>query len=1367
MLFDRRRLRGELSRLSRRGDNSGDNGNIAKELDVLAEKIAGSAQRAAARRKTLPVIQYDPELPITAEKDRIARLLRQHQTVIVCGETGSGKSTQLPKICLEIGRGIYGKIGHTQPRRLAARTIARRVSEELGTEPGTTVGFKVRFTDHTADSTLIKVMTDGVLLAESQTDPLFEQYDTIIIDEAHERSLNIDFLLGMMKRVLAKRRDLKLIITSATIDAERFAAHFAEGGKPAPIVSVSGRTYPIEIAYHPLDESREEDEDGRLENINEQDLRARALRRAVDLCAQREMGDILIFLPTERDIREAAKVLSKHTIPGDDASRKSDILPLYARLSFDEQKKIFEKSRRRKVVLATNVAESSLTVPGIRFVIDFGTARLSRYSARSRTERLPIEPISRASADQRAGRCGRVGPGFCIRLYSEEDYRRRDEFTTPEIRRTNLASVILRTLALRLGDVEKFPFLDPPGRGTVSDGYKTLFELGAIDQQNKLLPLGKKLARIPTDPRIGRMILAAADEGVLPEMLVLASVLEIQDPRERPAEQASKADAAHAALLDAGSDFIAYLKIWRLWLHWKETLSTSKRRKACAENFLSFRRMLEWSDLHTQLTRLVRDMKIVDEKTPLALTGAVPKPAAPEVPPIPNRRRGQEPIPIPGKMNAEEEKKYDALHRAILSGLLIGIAQRGDDGQYSAASPGGKFTLWPGSGLTIKKPNWIVAAERVETSRKYLRCCARIRPEWLEPLAGHLLVKSYFDPFWCQETGYVHAYQKVTLFGLTIVPKRRVSFGPVDPARSRDLFIRAALVDGQFNGNFDFFRRNQELLAHCRARAAKMRLHSIVLDDRVRYDFYDKRLPADVYDTPTLKKWYSQLKGSQRESLLWTEKDILAPNTPSIDETAFPDTLPAAEEPIALDYRFAPGEENDGLTATVTPDSFTRTDLRRAAGWLIPGLLVARITTFLKALPKNIRRSLVPIPATAEEIARRLPFGEGDFYTLLAREVSRLTGELVTPADFDSTRLAPEHLLNLRVVDDQGKTITEGRDIDAITNRLGIQARKITAAITDPKWTRGEVTSWDFGSLPESVTIQRGGHALELHPGLYVRYPGGETEESFPYACLSIPDGQTEQASAAMRLFETADEAALRTRQALDLLFAGIVRHETRIQAEWLPDGNILQAIAATLPEFPFRFASSRLIARRALAISESPLPRCEGDFRRLVTDARGRIGRATVEVTQWLRKFLTSYQDARRAIESRRAPQFTTARGDCRRLFERLLYPGFYQYVPLNWLWEYPRYFQAIVVRYESLLAGKGAQDRQFSEELRELWDDYEELTRRHSEAGLFLPAMENYRWMLEEYTVSLFAQKLRTVVKVSPVRLKKELDKIIGQEK
>ncbi|MBO7723051.1 MAG: DUF3418 domain-containing protein, partial [Thermoguttaceae bacterium] len=1270
-----------------------------------------------------------------------------------------------PKICLEIGRGIYGKIGHTQPRRIAARTIARRLSEELKTEPGTTVGFKVRFTDHTVDSTLVKIMTDGVLLAESQTDPLFEQYDTIIIDEAHERSLNIDFLLGMMKRVLQRRRDLKLIITSATIDAKRFAEHFAVRGKPAPIVEIAGRTYPIEIAYHPLDELREEDENGRLETVSETDLRARALRRAVDLCARREPGDILIFFPTERDIREAAKILGRHPIPGDDASRKSDILPLYARLSFDEQKKIFEKSRWRKIVLATNVAESSLTVPGIRFVIDFGTARLSRYSARSRTERLPIEPISRAAADQRAGRCGRVGPGFCIRLYSEEDYRRRDEFTTPEIRRTNLASVILRTLALRLGDVEKFPFLDPPGRGTVSDGYKTLFELGAIDREKKLLPLGKKLARIPTDPRIGRMLLAAAEEGVLPEMLVLASVLEIQDPRERPAEQAGKADTAHAALLDPGSDFLAYLKIWRLWLHWKETLSSSKRRKACAENFLSFRRMFEWSDLHAQLTRLVRDMKIVGDGEVLALTGELPKPMEPQQPPLVNQRRGRLPLPVPGKMSAEEEKKYDALHRAILSGLLIGIAQRGDDGLYSAASPGGKFALWPGSGLTVKKPSWIVAAERVETSRKYLRCCARIRPEWLEPLAGHLLEKNYFDPFWCQETGYVHACEKVTLFGLTIVPKRRVSFGPIDPVRSRALFIRGALVEGQFSGKFDFFLRNQELLARCRARAAKMRLRGIILDDQARYAFYDRRLPAEVYDTATLKKWYSRLNASQKEALLWTEQDILVPNAPSIDETAFPDTLPAAQEPIALEYRFAPGQEDDGLTATVTPDALARGDLRRAAGWMIPGLLAARITTFLKALPKNLRRSLVPIPSTAQQIADRLPFGEGDFYTLLSREVSRLTGELVTPADFDASRLAPEHLLNVRVVDDRGETLAEGRDIDQITDRLGVQARKVISTICDPKWTRGEITSWDFGSLPESVTLRRGGRAFTLHPGLYVRCPSDAAEEFSPYARVQIPLGETEKASAAMRLFETPDEAALHTRQALDLLFAAAVRRDTRVQADWLPDGNKMQAIAATLPEFPFKVVSSRLIARRALMIDEAPLPRCEGDFNRLITEARGRIGRATIEVTQWLRRFLTSFQDARRAIDSHRAPQYTTARGDCRRLFERLLYPGFYQFVPMNWLWEYPRYFQAAAVRYESISAGKGAQDRQYSEELNGLWDDYEALARRHAEAGLFLPELEHYRWMLEEYTVSLFAQKLKTVVKVSAVRLKKQRDSITGQ--
>ena len=1366
MLFERGRFRRELDALAHLlprisdASNSDTPGKIdtaasdsyRKRLNRLAYRMERSRGLALLRREKVPALSFDPELPIVERRDEIAKLIRDNPVVIVCGETGSGKSTQLPKICLELGRGVFGMIAQTQPRRIAARSIARRIADEIATESDERVGFKIRFTDSTASATLIKVMTDGILLAESQTDPLFERYDTIIIDEAHERSLNIDFLLGLMKRVLAKRSNLKLIITSATIDAVRFAEHFSHQGRPAPIIEVSGRTYPIEIRYRPpeeLDLGDEFDEYGRrtrLEKNDEQDLRERALLEAVNECAAGERGDMLIFMPTQRDILDAAKLLKKHAIPGDDAVRQTEILPLYARLSFDEQRKIFatfspgssgapgstapdsrsqsgnsaensqprrQKRGWRKIVIATNVAESSLTVPGIRYVIDTGTARMSRYSARSRTQRLPIEPISRASADQRAGRCGRVASGVCIRLYSEDDYRARDEFTTPEIRRTNLAAVILRTLALKLGAVERFPFLDPPGRGTIADGYKTLFELGAIDAENRITPMGRKLARLPVDPRIGRMILAAAEENCLAEMLPLAGALEILDPRERPVERAAKADAAHEKFLDENSDFLSYLKIWDFWEHLKETLSLSKLRKAAAENFLSFNRMREWLDIHRQLLRLVSEAKL-----PLG------------------KRRDAAQI-------AQTPNLYDALHRAVLTGLLIGIAQKGEKGEYAAAL-GGKFVLWPGSGLASKRPGWIVAAERVETSRRFLRCCAKISPGWIEPLAAGLLDQSYHEPHWCRETGYVHAYEKVSLLGLVIVPKRRINYGPLQPLQAREIFIQRALVEEEFDSALDFFVHNKATLEQARSLQAKLRAHDLLRGESARYTFYQERIPDDVYDTKTLKKWLKSLSNDEKKRLEFSLADLCVRPIDSKALERFPDELPAARTEIPLEYRFEPGEETDGLTAIVTSETLASADVRRAAGWLVPGLLEAKIAALLKSLPKEIRRSLVPIPDTAREIAEKLLFGEGDFYAALAKETSRLAGRLVTPGDFALDRLPRELLLNLRVVD-EGETIAESRNADELIEQLGVQTRQTLEQLDDPLWTRDGIETWDFGPFPESVTLSRQGRTLTAYPAIC----DGESVAGKPE-------------TVSLRLFDSLAKANEATRLGLTRLFYLAAKRDLRTQADWLPDADRLRAIAATLPEFPFKTVIGELIAARALQSETVPIPRCEEDYQRLVAAGKSRIGSAATEITYWSKAFLNAYQSARLMIEKQRAPLFTEARGDCRRLFERLLFPGFYRTVPWERLREYPRYFQAVAVRYDGLAAGKSAADHSASIELAGYWDRFETLKTRLDESGLFDPELETFRWMLEEYTVSLFAQKLGTAQKVSPVRIEKQWEKI-----
>ena len=1299
-------------------------------LRRLKEKIDESIEKAETRRRRIPAIKYPPDLPVTERREEIAELIKKNPVVIICGETGSGKSTQIPKICLELGRGACGMIGHTQPRRLAARAVAGRIAEEIGTPLGDGVGYKIRFTDETAESTYVKGMTAGILLAESQKDPFFHAYDTIIIDEAHERSLNIDFLLGMMKRVVARRPEFRLIITSATIDAERFAAHFSFRGRPAPIVEVSGRTYPIQIRYRPPEEFALSDAGAadpnapRRREIDEGELREAAFLAAVDELAREGRGDILVFQPTQHDILETAKLLKHHAIPGDDAARKTEILPLYARLSSAEQQKIFARSKWRKIVIATNVAESSLTVPGIRYVIDFGTARVSRYSARSRMQRLPIEPISRASADQRAGRCGRVGPGICIRLYSEEDYAARDEFTTPEIRRTNLASVILRTIAYRLGPIERFPFLDPPARGTVLDGYKTLYELGAIDRENRITELGRRLSRLPIDPRLARIILAGIDEGVMDDVLIIASALEIQDPRERPAEAAARADEAHAPFLDERSDFMSYLKLWKFWQDLKERLSGSQLRKACRQNFLAFLRMREWSDIYVQLLRLLRESKLL------------PRDRSP-------RRDG--------------EADYDAVHRSILTGMLTGIAQRTEKGEYNIAG-NVKFVLWPGSGLFRKKYAWLVAAERVETSRRYLRCAAQIDPAWIEPLAEHLVTKKVFDPFWLRETGCVHAWQRVSLFGIVLVPKRRVHFGPEDPERARRIFIREALVRGEFDCRLDFFRQNRALIESIDEIQAKTRRHTLIKDDEALYKFYDSRLPGDVYDKKTLTAWYNSLSPDGREMCLLTYGDICSEPLDESIARDFPDRMTTfSGVSVPLTYKFEPGEREDGLTATLLPEEFGELKSSGRIGWLVPGLLTEKILVLIKSLPKDIRRPLVPLPETARLLADELAFGGGDFLEMLARGVSRLAGRLVAPADFDTGRLPDPLRLNLRVVDVRGNVLAEGRDADAVGRDLGQRAAKTLRNVRRSEWIRDDVASWDFGTLPETVTLRRENMVLSVFPALcHRRFLDGEGENADNPALLSL------------RLFDSAEKAETLTRLGVIILFAQKSRRDLKYQIDHLPNIDRIRLRLGSIPHFKTAADAQELMARLAIEIAsgadegEFPIPRSEGDFSDLSDAARRAIPQATQELARWLPALAESYAEASLTVEKHTSPLFAEAGADSRETFERLFAPEFHLTTPTRWLREYPRYLKAVPVRYEKIRKGGGPADRAGSAELAGLWTRCFDRKARLDAAGLVDPQWPLYRWMLEEYQVSLFAQQLGTALKVSAVRLEKQWAKL-----
>ncbi len=994
----RQAMGAERFRLRRRLRNIKDAQRAGKPFDRNLSRLARDVEKSVQERKDringVPAIEYDPELPITAKKDEIAAAIREHPVIVVCGETGSGKSTQLPKICLEIGRGIDGMIGHTQPRRIAARSVSARIAEELKSPLGQQVGFKIRFTDATKPSTYIKLMTDGILLAESQNDRFLNQYDTIIIDEAHERSLNIDFLLGYIKRLLPKRRDLRLIITSATIDAARFSEHFAGENGPAPVIEVSGRAYPVETRYRPL-VSEDPDDEGEPDPMD-------CLKAAVDeLALEKPAGDMLIFLPTEREIREAAQTLRGHKIPLDAPGRLTDILPLYGRLSTKEQNRVFQPSKWRRIVLATNVAESSLTVPGIRYVIDTGTARISRYSARSQVQRLPIEPISQASADQRKGRCGRIGPGICVRLYSEEDYETRDRFTPPEIQRTNLASVILQTMSLNLGHLEDFPFLDPPKSSVIRDGYKTLFELGALDDKDRLTEIGKQLSRLPVDPRIGRMILAGQTENCLHEVLIIASALELQDPRERPLDKQQAADAAHEQFKHEDSDFLSYLKLWDFYHKLRNDVSRSRLRKACRQHFLSYNRLREWADIYQQLLRLVEEAGFKLQK---------------------------------------RKDDFEAIHRALLTGLLSNIAYRAETYEYTGAG-GTKFQLWPGSGLFEKKPKWVLAAELVETNRRYLRTVAKLNPNWIEPLAGHLINKSHSEPHWDAEAGSVMAFEKVSLFGLTIVPRRRVRYGPIDPQKSRELFIQHGLVEGEMETRLEFFAHNQKLLEEVAGMQAKSRQRDLLLGEEAQYDFYDKRLLAEVFDVPSLERWWKDAKCREPRLLYMSKSDLLKEGGEVLADEDFPNALTIDRMRLRLEYHLEPGSAEDGITLVVPKEGVNQLEPQRL-GWLVPGLLEEKITALIKSLPKDLRRCFVPAPDTAKEVLKVLHFGQGDMTAEVAKVLSRIAGEPILPTAFDTSRL-PSHLrMNVRVVDQDRRSRRRGAGFGNSAGRDWVRKRR-------------------------------------------------------------------------------------------------------------------------------------------------------------------------------------------------------------------------------------------------------------------------------------------------------------------------------------
>ncbi|WP_236254712.1 ATP-dependent RNA helicase HrpA [Mucisphaera calidilacus] len=1284
LAVDRSRLRGLLGRC-RKAERDGK--PFDRNLVRLEEGLRAAQALYERRLSSRPAVSYPDDLPIAERRAEIAELIREHPTVVVCGETGSGKSTQLPKIAMEAGRGACGLIGHTQPRRIAARSVAARVAEELGTPLGKNVGYKIRFTDVTSPDATVKVMTDGVLLAELQGDPMLLAYDTLIIDEAHERSLNIDFLMAAIRRIQSKRSDLRLIITSATIDPQRFAEHFSHRGEPAPIVEVAGRTYPVDLRYRPVEptESNPEGDPGR------------ALLDAVDEVFHEGPGDVLVFVATERDVREVSKMLRGRYEKA--RSNRVEILPLYARLTGTEQNRVFRGHPGRRIVVATNVAESSITVPGIRYVVDTGLARVSRFSSRARVQRLPIEPVSRASADQRKGRCGRVGPGVCIRLYDEEDYAGRDAFTPPEMLRTNLAAVILRSMGLGLGALERLPLLEQPRPSRVNDGRKTLYELGAIDDHGTLTKIGRQLARMPVDPRVARMVLAAESENVLSEVLVIASALEVADPRERPAEQQGEADAAHERFSDERSDFMAYLELWDFYHDLKGKLSRNQLRKACAQNFLSATRMREWTEVHRQLREVAIECGL--------------KPRA-------------------------RREDFDAIHRSLLTGLLSGIAYLKDEREYIGSGQQ-KLVIWPGSGLARRKPKWIMAAERVETSRRFARTVAQIDPGWIEPIAENLIKRSYREPLWDRAAGTVMAEEKVTLFGLPVVPKRRVRYGRVDPKTSRRLFIAHALVDGDVDLEDEAYAANRALIGEIESLEAKLRRRGLMAEREAIYDYYDRTLPAGVFDVVTLREWLKRERSRNANAMRMSRKDVLKEDAAWVTPEAFPDEIHFGKITLPLVYRLEPGDERDGVTVEVPREAVGQLDAHRV-DWLVQGLLPEKLEGVIRNLPKEARRRLVPAPEVARKAAGMMRFGMGSLAESAARAFSEIAEVPVEAAWIDMVRVDDHLRMAIEVLDAERHSLMVSRDLGAVRRKIGLDLDSEILPDGDSPWPRVGITRWDFEDLPESVEVRRGGMTLRAFPVLR------DEGQGVALRLVQDPDqANRETMRGLVRLIGLQVESGLRHRLRHDLRMEGL-------RLDYAPLGD-----ARTLE----RAMMDRIVERAYL--DEGVVIRHRGVYEAKLDRGWNRIEGVTSDVLSRVEAILSTWRAAQGAAERVRSRSRQVA-SDLAGQIGFLIYPGFLARTPWAWLAQFPRYLRAIELRVEKLERGEASRDRKQMAVFASRWNRYAKRAGEHRAAGISDPQLEHMRWMLEEWRVMLFAQELGTAVSVSERKLDEQWARVRG---
>ncbi|NOL40678.1 ATP-dependent RNA helicase HrpA [Kribbella sandramycini] len=1292
--YDREQLGRRLERV--RGTK-----DPAKRADALESVIAAVEQaerRVDVRRSSVPEITYPAELPVSQLKDDIAAAIQAHQVVIVAGETGSGKTTQLPKICLELGRGIHGTIGHTQPRRLAARTVAERIASELGSELGETIGFAVRFTDKVSERSLVKLMTDGILLNELQRDRDLSRYDTLIIDEAHERSLNIDFILGYLKQLLPRRPDLKVIITSATIDPERFAEHFADAaGTPAPIVEVSGRTYPVEVRYRPINDP---DDPSTLERDQTQ-----AILDAVDELEYEADGDVLVFLSGEREIRDTADALNDKYAAQRGRPNAVEILPLYARLSNAEQHRVFQPGGNRRIVLATNVAETSLTVPGIKYVIDPGTARVSRYSHRTKVQHLPIEAVSQASANQRKGRCGRTSDGICIRLYSEEHFEARAEFTDPEILRTNLASVILQMTAIGLGDIAAFPFIDEPDKRSIADGLQLLTELGAIEnakageRHRRLTSIGRQLAQIPLDPRLARMIVEAHKHGCVREVMVIAAALSIQDPRERPTDAEAQAQQAHARFRDPNSDFLGYLNLWAYLKKQQSDLSGNQFRRMCRSEYLNYLRVREWQDIFAQLRQVASQIGVT-----LNSGG----PADPQI-----------------------------VHLSLMSGLLshLGMKDPANQHQYIGAR-GAKFAIFPGSGLFKKPPQFVMAAELVETSRLWARVNAKIEPEWAEDIAQHLIKRSYSEPHWERKAGAVMAYEKVTLYGVPIVARRKINYGKVDPETSRELFIRHALVEGDWDTHHKFFHENRKLIAEVEELEERTRRRDLLVDDETLFAFYDERIGAEVVTGRHFDTWWKSAR--QRDAdLLDFERSLVVREGAEVKAEEFPLHWTQNGMTFDLTYAFEPGADADGVTVhlpllvlnQVGADGFE---------WSVPGFREELLTTLIKSLPKAIRRNIVPAPDHARQILPLLDPADGALTTAMANELRNLRDVIIDDADWDWSRV-PEHLrMTFRVLDDQGKTVAEGKDLAKLKERL---KPKTTAAISKVAskavsgLERSGLTDWTFGDLPRSFSEHRNGLTVAGYPAL-------------------VDEGKT----VAIRLQETErDQTAAMwagTRKLLLLTMPSVIDVVQR---------HLSSTQKLTLMAGPHRNVGELLDDAIAAAVDQL-MTAANGPawnltaFSVLRDAVRSELADTVLGILRQVEQVLGHARTVDKAISRASSPALLAALSDVRGQLEALIHPGFITETGAKRLPDLIRYLRGMEQRLDKIGAN-AMRDRSGMAIVQTLTDEYQLRLRAVPTGKYPSPELLEVRWMLEELRISLFAQTIGTPYPVSDKRIRKAL--------